>query len=101
VIKILRLVGRMENISALARPGWTAPTPPPAAPKTAAATTVAYTLRLDSTESIAVDALVLALRTEAGRKTLDRSEVIRALLQMTGEDAAVRVLLLRKIAAAG
>ncbi len=79
------------------RPDWAAR--PPAPPKTDAPTTVAYTVRFDTTEAAAIDAMVLVLRVEAGRKTLDRSEVVRALLRMAGEDSAVRALLVRKLTA--
>lgn len=66
-------------------------------PRAGADTTVAYTLRLDIAEAAEIDALGLALRREAGRRTLGRSEVIRALLRLAANDDAVRAALVREL----
>ena len=58
---------------------------------------MAYTLRLDIAEAAEIDALGLALRREAGRRTLGRSEVIRALLRLAANDDAVRAALVREL----
>jgi hypothetical protein len=74
-------------------------TPRPLAPKADAETTVAYTVRFDVADAAAIDALALELRAETGRRTLDRSEIIRALLLMADKDRAVRLLLVHDLAA--
>lgn len=60
----------------------------------AAATAVSYTLRLAPDDADALDDLVRALGREAGRRRLDKSEVMRALLDLTRTDDDVRARLL-------
>lgn len=60
----------------------------------AAATAVSYTLRLAPVDADALDDLVRALGREAGRRRLDKSELIRALLDLTRTDDDVRARLL-------
>lgn len=69
-------------------------TPPP---KAEAETTIAYTVRFDLGESMAIDAMGIRLRMETGRRKLDRSEIIRALLRLTETDDAVREALVREL----
>jgi hypothetical protein len=57
---------------------------------------VSYTLRLTADESMAADELLLAARRLSGRR-LERSDLIRALLELTAQD---RTLLQRVVDAA-
>lgn len=71
------------------------------APVATADTTVSYTVRFDIQESLSVDRLALELKGETGRRTLDKSEIIRVLLrlagELAGEEPAVRAALLREL----
>jgi len=72
---------------------------PGSPPKATADTTVSYTLRLDRRESMDIDRLGLDLRYETGRRTLDRSEVIRTLLRLASTDKQVRAALVAELTA--
>lgn len=63
----------------------------------AAADAVAYTLRLDPDDALAVDTWILELRQELGRTRLDKSEVLRALLDLARQRPEVRRALLRAL----
>jgi len=71
------------------------------APVATADTTVSYTVRFDIQESLNVDRLALELKAQTGRRTLDKSEIIRVLLrlagELAGEEPAVRAALLREL----
>ncbi len=58
---------------------------------------VALTVRFDPEESEEIDLLVLELRREAGRRRLDKAEVVRELLRLTQEHAGTRRALLRRL----
>ncbi|MFI7632408.1 hypothetical protein [Microbispora rosea] len=60
----------------------------------AAAEAVALTVRFDPDEYTEIDEWLLTLRRELGRTKLDKSEVVRALLQAARERADVRRALL-------
>lgn len=72
---------------------------PGSPPKATADTTVSYTLRLDQRESMDIDRLGIDLRYETGRRTLDRSEVIRTLLRLASTDPKVREVLVAELIA--
>lgn len=67
------------------------------APKATADTTISYTVRFDVRESLDVDRLIIGMKHETSRRTLDKSEIIRTLLRLAGEDPAVRAALLREL----
>jgi hypothetical protein len=67
------------------------------APSATAETTVSYTIRFDQDESSNIDELMIRLKRAAGRRTLDRSEVIRTLLRLADENAAVRAALVDEL----
>ncbi|GAB3154922.1 hypothetical protein [Microbispora hainanensis] len=60
----------------------------------AVADAVALTVRFDPDEYTEIDEWLLSLRRELGRTKLDKSEVVRALLQAARERADVRRALL-------
>jgi hypothetical protein len=62
----------------------------PARPDATADTTVSTTVRFDGDESMANDEMVLRMRREGRLKRLDKSEVIRGLLQLAREDPELR-----------
>lgn len=72
---------------------------PGSPPRATAETTVSYTLRLDRRESMDIDRLGIDLRYETGRRTLDRSEVIRTLLRLASTDSKVREALVAELIA--
>lgn len=76
------------------RPGRTrgGKRPPPAA-----ADAVPTTIRFDPAESSEVDRFVLELRDEAGRRALDKAEVIREVLRLAREHEPTRRALLRRL----
>lgn len=60
----------------------------------AAAASVAWTIRYDPVESMEIDEWLLELRRELGRSRLDKSEVVRALVQAARQEPRVRRILL-------
>ncbi|WP_326813295.1 hypothetical protein [Streptomyces scopuliridis] len=66
-------------------------------PPPAAADAVPTTVRFDPEESSEVDRFVLELRDDAGRRALDKSEVVRELLRMAREHEPTRRALLRRL----
>lgn len=64
-----------------------------------AATGTAFTVRFDPDESDEIDLWVLRLRRELGRRQLNKSEVVRALLDAARTDDGVREALLARLRA--
>jgi hypothetical protein len=65
------------------------------APPATSSGTTSYTLRLDVADADEVDELRTALRRTTGRRALDQSAIIRALLTLAIDDDAVRSALVR------
>lgn len=65
------------------------------APAASSREMVQGTLRLHQDDAAEVDELRAALRRETGRRTLDQSAIIRALLKLAIDDADVRATLVR------
>ncbi|MFF7013228.1 hypothetical protein ACFY9Y_35040 [Streptomyces fimicarius] len=66
-------------------------------PPPAAADAVPTTIRFDPEESSEVDFFVLELRDDAGRRALDKAEVIRELLRLAREHEPTKKALLRRL----
>lgn len=66
-------------------------------PPPAAADAVPTTVRFDPEESSQIDRFVLELRDDAGRRALDKSEVVRELIRMGMEHEPTRKALLKRI----
>ncbi|QLJ06688.1 hypothetical protein HZZ00_37285 (plasmid) [Streptomyces sp. NEAU-sy36] len=66
-------------------------------PPPAAADAVPTTVRFDPEEAAEVDFFVLELRDDAGRRTLDKAEVIREALRLAREHEPTRKALLRRL----
>ncbi|MFJ8677708.1 hypothetical protein [Streptomyces sp. NPDC093589] len=66
-------------------------------PPPAAADAVPTTVRFDPQESSQIDRFVLELRDDAGRRALDKSEVVRELIRMGMEHEPTRRALLRRL----
>lgn len=64
---------------------------------TTAGETVAYTLRLTPAESLDLDDLVLQLRRAAGGRRLDKSTLIKALINLTSSNPGVRDALISQL----
>ncbi|WP_327180474.1 hypothetical protein OG599_35405 (plasmid) [Streptomyces sp. NBC_01335] len=66
-------------------------------PPPAAADAVPTTVRFDPEESSQIDRFVLELRDDAGRRALDKAEVVRELIRMGMEHEPTRKALLRRL----
>ncbi|MER6194900.1 hypothetical protein [Streptomyces cyaneofuscatus] len=66
-------------------------------PPPAAADAIPTTVRFDPEESSQIDRFVLELRDDAGRRALDKSEVVRELLRLAREHEPTRKALLRRL----
>jgi hypothetical protein len=66
-------------------------------PPPAAADAVPTTVRFDPEESSRIDRFVLELRDDAGRRALDKAEVVRELIRMGMEHEPTRKALLRRL----
>ncbi|MFI7360304.1 hypothetical protein ACIBTP_41165 [Streptomyces avidinii] len=66
-------------------------------PPPAAADAVPTTVRFDPEESTELDFFVLELKDDAGRRTLDKSEVIREVLRLAREDEPTKRKLLKRL----
>ncbi|MER8237447.1 hypothetical protein [Streptomyces sp. NPDC094049] len=66
-------------------------------PPPAASDAIPTTIRFDVEEAAEIDLWLLALREAAGRRTLDKSEVIRELLRLAREHDPTYKALLRRI----
>jgi hypothetical protein len=66
-------------------------------PAPRAADAVALTVRFEPEESDDVDAFLLELRREAGRRRLDKSEAVRELLRLAREHEPTRKALIRRL----
>ncbi len=69
----------------------------PRAPRVAEA--VALTVRFDPAEADEIDRYLLDLRTEIGRRRLDKAEVVRELLRQAREHEPTRRALIRRLKA--
>lgn len=58
---------------------------------------MAWTVRYDPDESLAIDTWLLGIRRELGRARLDKSEVIRALVKAARDRPEVREALLDEL----
>ncbi|WP_224283470.1 hypothetical protein [Streptomyces sp. LS1784] len=79
----------------------TEPTPHPRGgrrPAPAAADAVALTVRVDPEEASEIDRWLLALRYDARRTRLDKSEAIRELLRLARDHEPTRKALLKRLA---
>lgn len=84
-VKPLRRNAATNRRQAAARPVRRAPS---------AGDAVALTVRFDPDEYTDIDEWLISLRRELGRRKLDKSEVVRALIQAARENAHVRKALL-------
>ncbi|MEW1804750.1 hypothetical protein ACIGO7_37885 [Streptomyces virginiae] len=66
-------------------------------PAPAAADAVPTTVRFDPEEASEVDFFVLELRDDAGRRSLDKAEVIRELLRLAREHEPTKKALLKRL----
>ncbi|MDK1477004.1 hypothetical protein QNO07_27030 [Streptomyces sp. 549] len=66
-------------------------------PPPAAADAVPTTVRFDPEESSRIDRFILELRDDAGRRALDKAEVVRELIRMGMEHEPTRKALLRRL----
>ncbi|WP_329307855.1 hypothetical protein OG322_41480 (plasmid) [Streptomyces sp. NBC_01260] len=66
-------------------------------PPPAAADAVPTTVRFDPEESSQIDRFVLELRDDAGRRALDKAEVVRELIRMGMEHEPTRKTLLKRL----
>lgn len=66
-------------------------------PPPAAADAIPTTVRFDPEESSLIDRFVLELRDDAGRRALDKAEVVRELIRMGMEHEPTRRALLRRL----
>ncbi|MFF2902834.1 hypothetical protein [Streptomyces sp. NPDC057966] len=66
-------------------------------PPPAAADAVPTTVRFDPEESSQIDRFVLELRDDAGRRALDKAEVVRELIRMGMEHEPTRRALLKRL----
>jgi hypothetical protein len=66
-------------------------------PPPAAADAVPTTVRFDPEEASEVDFFILELRDDAGRRNLDKAEVIREVLRLAREHEPTRKALLRRL----
>ncbi|MEV6478050.1 hypothetical protein [Streptomyces sp. NPDC051657] len=66
-------------------------------PPPAAADAIPTTVRFDPEESSQIDRFVLELRDDAGRRALDKAEVVRELIRMGMEHEPTRKALLRRL----
>lgn len=67
------------------------------APPATADTTTSYTLRMHVDDAEEVDRLRSSLRRRTGRRSIDQAEIIRVLLRLAIDDAAVRGALLSEL----
>lgn len=67
------------------------------APPATANTTTSYTLRLHVDDAQEVDELRARLRRSTGRRALDQSQILRALLRLAVDDEAVRAALVNEL----
>ncbi|NUR04314.1 MAG: hypothetical protein HOY79_49775 [Streptomyces sp.] len=70
------------------------------APPAAGPDTASYTLRWHADDAAEADELRTALRKQTGRRSLDQSAVIRALLKLAIDDQAVRAALVDELRSA-
>ncbi len=58
---------------------------------------ISYTLRMTEDEADALDDLIRAIRRPAGRRRLDKSDAIRALLRLAQRDDTIRAALITEL----
>lgn len=73
------------------------PRPREATPLPASGERISYTLRMTEDEADALDDLIRAIRRPAGRRRLDKSDAIRALLRLAQRDDAIRAALVAEL----
>lgn len=66
-------------------------------PPPAAADAIPTTVRFDPEESVELDFFVLELRDDAGRRSLDKAEVIREVLRLAREHEPTKKALLKRL----